>query len=134
MYNFDRVLALGINIDHARELRRISMTLHRWYELECGDGSKKPTKGGRIMTHLTVQYRVRGQYGETAAKSEKLTADQMVALMVSEAKPGVYLRIMDGNGILHEDAGYSRQCNHGYRGDPDTCVDCQAGNIGKVNA
>lgn len=38
-YNFDRLLSLGIQYKHAVELRRISMTLHRWHELECGDGN-----------------------------------------------------------------------------------------------
>lgn len=32
----DRVKALGITSDDAWALRRISMTLHRWHELECG--------------------------------------------------------------------------------------------------
>lgn len=39
MYNYDRILSLGISFEHAAELRRISMTLHRWHELECGDGN-----------------------------------------------------------------------------------------------
>ena len=30
---------LGITPDDARALRRISMTLNRWHELECGDGN-----------------------------------------------------------------------------------------------
>ena len=30
---------LGFTQDEARKLRRISMTLRRWYELECGDGN-----------------------------------------------------------------------------------------------
>ena len=30
--------AAGISWDDACALRRISMTLHRWHELECGDG------------------------------------------------------------------------------------------------
>ena len=32
---------MGAGIDHndALALRRISMTLHRWHELECGDGN-----------------------------------------------------------------------------------------------
>jgi hypothetical protein len=38
-YNYDRLLELGISFEHAQELRRISMTLHRWHELECGDGN-----------------------------------------------------------------------------------------------
>lgn len=29
----------GISYQDARALRRISMTLHRWHELECGDGN-----------------------------------------------------------------------------------------------
>ena len=30
---------IGISYADATELRRISMTLHRWHELECGDGN-----------------------------------------------------------------------------------------------
>jgi hypothetical protein len=30
---------LGISLDDATALRRISMTLHRWHELECGDSN-----------------------------------------------------------------------------------------------
>jgi hypothetical protein len=33
-----RLERLGITPDDALALRRISMTLHRWYELECGTG------------------------------------------------------------------------------------------------
>lgn len=32
----DRLSRLGIEYDDANALRRISMTLHRWHELECG--------------------------------------------------------------------------------------------------
>lgn len=38
-YSYDQLLRLGIKYAHAVELRRISMTLHRWHELECGDGN-----------------------------------------------------------------------------------------------
>lgn len=31
--------SLGFTADEANTLRRISMTLRRWYELECGDGN-----------------------------------------------------------------------------------------------
>ena len=31
-----RLMALGIEYQDAHALRRISMTLHRWHELECG--------------------------------------------------------------------------------------------------
>lgn len=32
----NRVQRLGISLDDAYALRRIAMTLHRWFELECG--------------------------------------------------------------------------------------------------
>jgi hypothetical protein len=32
----DQVRSTGISLDDAMALRRISMTLHRWHELECG--------------------------------------------------------------------------------------------------
>ena len=35
----ERLKMLGISDDDAWALRRISMTLHRWHELECGDGN-----------------------------------------------------------------------------------------------
>ena len=38
-YNYDRLLRAGISYEDASALRRISMTLHRWHELECGDGN-----------------------------------------------------------------------------------------------
>jgi len=34
----DRLNTLGIAYDDACQLRRISLTLRRWFELECGDG------------------------------------------------------------------------------------------------
>ncbi len=35
----NRVTNLGFTLDEALKLRRISMTLSRWNELECGDGN-----------------------------------------------------------------------------------------------
>lgn len=34
-----RLQSLGVSWNDALALRRISMTLHRWHELECGDGN-----------------------------------------------------------------------------------------------
>jgi hypothetical protein len=39
MYDFTQLYRLGISHEDAIALRRISMTLHRWHELECGDGN-----------------------------------------------------------------------------------------------
>ena len=35
----NRLQEAGIDRDDAWALRRVSMTLHRWHELECGDGN-----------------------------------------------------------------------------------------------
>ena len=39
MLVLERLGKLGIGYDEAQALRRISMTLQRWGELECGDGN-----------------------------------------------------------------------------------------------
>jgi len=36
---FNRLQELGFTFEEAQTLRRIEMTLHRWAELECGDGN-----------------------------------------------------------------------------------------------
>jgi len=33
------LVAIGISLDDAITLRRAAMALHRWHELECGDGN-----------------------------------------------------------------------------------------------
>ena len=35
----NRLQSIGIGEEDAFALRRISMTLHRWHDLECGDGN-----------------------------------------------------------------------------------------------
>ena len=37
----ERLKRAGISEEDALSLRRISMTLHRWHELECGDGNDR---------------------------------------------------------------------------------------------
>lgn len=38
-YKFELLLTRGISLEHAVQLRRIAMTLHRWHEMECGDSN-----------------------------------------------------------------------------------------------
>lgn len=35
----NQLMQLGVTSDHYEQLRRISMTLRRWFELECGDSN-----------------------------------------------------------------------------------------------
>lgn len=62
----NRVQRRGLSLDDALTVRRISMTLHRWYELECGDGNgyieRDETTGKPYMVHYPhsgKSYRVR---------------------------------------------------------------------------
>lgn len=41
---FDRMANLGFTRDEADTLRKAQMTLHRWNELECGDGNDQDRK------------------------------------------------------------------------------------------
>lgn len=54
----DRLIKLGVSYADACTLRRIAMTLHRWFELECGDSNDyaswvivRGTKAGKVFTH-----------------------------------------------------------------------------------
>jgi len=38
-YMFDRLHRIGISSEDAFALRRVAMTLHRWFERECGDSN-----------------------------------------------------------------------------------------------
>jgi len=38
---FSALQSLGFTFDECEKLRRISMTLRRWFELECGNGDDK---------------------------------------------------------------------------------------------
>ena len=75
---------------------------------------------GLAMNRVTVQYCVNDQYGEMVAKSDELTAQEMVDKMHSEAKPGVSLKFFDGNGII---------LPTGYDGDPALYIPSKQGHI-----
>ncbi len=49
----------GISVDDAYALRRISMTLQRWFELECGNGNNYGSwaivRGDKLRQHGPVQ-------------------------------------------------------------------------------
>lgn len=40
MYSYTPLLSEGISLEDAEQLRRISMTLTRWYEWECGNSNE----------------------------------------------------------------------------------------------
>ncbi len=81
-YNFDRLMNQGISFDDAVALRRISMTLHRWHELECGDGNNYASwsivRGSK--TGNTFEYDDNGKpYIERHAHTENKPSYTLVA-------------------------------------------------------
>lgn len=50
-----RLRGAGFSLEDANSLRRIAMTLHRWHELECGDGNDFAswciTRGKKLSAH-----------------------------------------------------------------------------------
>lgn len=57
------LLELGFTRDEAEQLRRISMTLQRWFELECGTGEGQVSRSieregddGEEKPYMRVQY------------------------------------------------------------------------------
>lgn len=55
------LLNLGFTTAEAESLRRISMTLHRWHELECGNGNgciERDEQTSRPMWHNSLNGRM----------------------------------------------------------------------------
>lgn len=70
--NLPQIISLGISDDDARALRRISMTLRRWHELECGTGDDRTTYSVErdgdepdSKPYLRVQYPTRDGYHDS---------------------------------------------------------------------
>ena len=52
----NRLMGLGFTADEADQLRRISMTLHRWHERECGTDSACLVRGRWNHENQTFEY------------------------------------------------------------------------------
>lgn len=87
-----RLSELGIGYDDAQKLRRISMTLRRWFELECGTGDDRVTlsieregENGDGKPMLRRQWRDgRGEYMDSkhpTADREKGARKRLAAIM-----------------------------------------------------
>jgi hypothetical protein len=47
----DTLRSLGFTTEEAEELRRISMTLHRWHEMECNGDVQRCEQTGKVYKH-----------------------------------------------------------------------------------
>jgi len=55
---YDQLRDMGFTLEEAQALRRIEMTLHRWNELECGDGNEYGSWAIERDEETQVPYRV----------------------------------------------------------------------------
>lgn len=76
---FDNLRSLGISREDCESLRRISMTLHRWHELECGvenGGVERDETTGKVTWYNSNNGR-RYPYADRETGALKRLADIM---------------------------------------------------------
>lgn len=118
-YNWmiDRMRALGIAQEDCEQLRRISMTLRRWFELECGtddgqvsisverdgeDGDGKPFKRVQYPTaHGYVDRKYPIADRETGARR------RLAAIMAKYPQLTAYVQ-GDPRGVSHASTAFDR--------------------------
>ena len=81
------LLSLGFTAEEAEQLRRISMTLHRWHELECGtdhgciEREESDPEGGRPFWRYSD-----GKRGAFMPDRELGAQKRLLAIINAEAK------------------------------------------------
>ena len=122
--NLDQVIELGVGYDDALALRRISMTLHRWHEQECGthngciERNEETGKPYFVTWHTTGQNLRRISYAipdrETGAKKrlDKIMANYPALIPFIQTDPrGCALYLLRPNDVPEgkdADCYYSR--------------------------
>ena len=93
----DTLRALGFTAEEAESLRRISMTLHRWHELECGDSNSygswaiERDDNGDGPPYMVRHHYRHGQGKDTVTRTripdrEKGAQRRLLAIINAEAK------------------------------------------------
>lgn len=99
----DTLRALGFTQDEADQLRRISMTLHRWHELKCGNGrgyvERDEVTGRPYWRAPTTQFRRVLPDRETGAK-------RRLAAIVDACNKARRTRMTDGKMTPQEGLRY----------------------------
>ena len=96
----DTLRALGFTQDEAEALRRISMTLHRWHERECGDSNDYATYGVERDEQTGKPFMV--HHGHNGKSSRWPVADRETG-----AKKRLAAILKGRNGRVWREAGFS---------------------------
>lgn len=81
----------GIGYEDANKLRRIEMTLHRWAELECGDGNEYASWAIERDEATEKPYMVRHVYG--ACRGGVNFPDRMIKTRIADREAGALRRL-----------------------------------------
>jgi hypothetical protein len=93
----DTLRSLGFTTEEAEALRRISMTLHRWHELECGDSNTygswaiERDDNGDGQPYMVRHHYRHGQGKDTVTRTriadkERGAQRRLLAIINAEAK------------------------------------------------
>jgi hypothetical protein len=106
----NRLLELGFTREEAAALRRISMTLHRWHELECGTGDGQVTRSVErdgeepdSKPYMRVQYPTARGYVD---RKYPIPDRETGALKRLEAIVSARNKRATGPGLSHTAVGY----------------------------
>jgi hypothetical protein len=111
--NLERV---GISFDDAMALRRCAMTLHRWFEAECGDSNSHASWAiERDDNGDGPPFMVTHHYGHALRGSLRHSADRTTRTRIPDREAGARKRI---GKIMAKYPGFSAYVQGDPRGAP----------------
>jgi hypothetical protein len=92
-HTFNALQSIGFTFDECEKLRRISMTLRRWHELECGNGNDYASWAIERDEETEIPYMVIHHYNQTKPSrhrvADRKTGAKKRLAKILESKPEI---------------------------------------------
>jgi hypothetical protein len=92
-HTFNALQSIGFTFDECEKLRRISMTLRRWHELECGNSNDWASWAIERDEETEIPYMVTHHYNQTKPSrhqvADRKTGAKKRLAKILESKPGI---------------------------------------------
>jgi hypothetical protein len=92
-HTFNALQSIGFTFDECEKLRRISMTLRRWHELECGNGNDHASWVIERDEETEIPYMVTHHYSQTKPSRRRVadreTGAKKRLAKILESKPEI---------------------------------------------
>jgi hypothetical protein len=92
-HTYNALESLGFTFDECEKLRRISMTLHRWHELECGNSNDWASWAIERDEETEVPYLVTHHHSQNKPSRRRIadreTGAKKRLAKILESKPGI---------------------------------------------